>query len=63
MNNSESYQMLHTLQHHLGVRLYEVDKSLEVVLTFKTKDGKVHQVCNTFVGNRNDFRVAEGKQT
>jgi hypothetical protein len=53
--------MLHTLRHHLGVRLYEVDKSLEVVLTFKTKDGKVHQVCNTFVGNRNDFRIAEGK--
>ena len=48
MTNDDSYAMLHALRKHLNLKVYKTDKTLEIVLTFKTNDGKVQQVCNSF---------------
>lgn len=48
MTNDDSYAMLHALRKYLNLKVYKTDKTLEIVLTFKTNDGKVHQVCNSF---------------
>jgi hypothetical protein len=49
MVQSESYQMMEALRKHLMLSAYEVNGKIEIVLKFKTVDGKVHQICNTFV--------------
>jgi hypothetical protein len=49
MTNDESYRMMEALRRHLLVSLYDFDNKIEVVLKFKTADGKVHQLCNSFV--------------
>jgi hypothetical protein len=56
MINDDSYKMMDAMRKHLGINVYETDKTLEIVLTFKTTDGKVHQVCNSFKEKKNDFR-------
>ena len=38
---------MYALRNHLGVRVYEVNGEPEVAITFRTVDGKVHQVCNS----------------
>lgn len=48
MTTDDSYKMLEALRKHLGINVYTTDKTLEIVLTFKTGDGKVHQLCNSF---------------
>ena len=49
------------MRRHLGVNVYETDKTLEIVLTFKTTDGKVHQVCNSFKEKKDDCRSTQRK--
>lgn len=49
MSNNESYQMMEALRRYLKVSLYDFDNKIEVVLKFKTEDGKLHQLCNSFV--------------
>jgi hypothetical protein len=56
MINDDSYKMMDAMRKHLGINVYETDKTLEIVLTFKTTDGKVHQVCNSFKEKKNDYR-------
>ena len=41
--------MMEALRRHLRVNVYRVDDMLEVVIKFKTEDGKLHQLCNSFV--------------
>jgi hypothetical protein len=41
--------MMEALRKHLMLSAYEVNGKIEIVLKFKTVDGKVHQICNTFV--------------
>jgi hypothetical protein len=53
MTNDDSYAMLNALRKHLNLKVYKTDKTLEIVLTFKTNDGKVHQVCNSYKENLN----------
>jgi hypothetical protein len=56
VTNDDSYKMMEALRRHLGINVYETDKTLEIVLTFKTSDGKVHQVCNSFRENKNGIK-------
>ena len=49
MINDDSYLMMKALRRYLQICVYENDKSIEVVLKFKTEDGKLHQLCNSFV--------------
>jgi hypothetical protein len=49
MVQSDSYLMMEALRKHLMLSAYEVNGKIEIVLKFKTVDGKVHQICNTFV--------------
>jgi hypothetical protein len=49
MTNSETYRMMQALRKHLFISVYDFDNKLEVVLKFKTGDGKVHQVCHSFM--------------
>ena len=49
------------MRRHLGINVYETDNTLEIVLTFKTTDGKVHQVCNSFKEKKDDFRSTKRK--
>ena len=49
MTNADSYRMMEALKTHLKVNVYEVNNMYEVVLSFRTVDGKVHQVCNSYV--------------
>jgi hypothetical protein len=53
MTNDDSYRMMEALRKHLNLNVYETSKTTEIVLTFKTNDGKVHQVCNSFKENTN----------
>ena len=48
MTNEQSYAMMEALRKHLTMNVYETDKTTEIVLSFKTGDGKVHQLCNSF---------------
>lgn len=47
MINSDSYRMMEALRKHLRVKVYETSNTVEVVLQFKTEDGKLHQLCNS----------------
>lgn len=49
MTNDESYRMMEALRRYLRIKVYETEKTAEVVLLFKTEDGKVHQLCNSFM--------------
>lgn len=53
MTNDDSYKMMEAMRKHLGINVYETGKTTEIVLTFKTNDGKVHQLCNSFKENKN----------
>lgn len=48
VTNEQSYAMMEALRKHLSINVYETDKTTEIVLSFKTGDGKVHQLCNSF---------------
>jgi hypothetical protein len=61
MINDDSYKMMDAMRRHLGINVYETDNTLEIVLTFKTTDGKVHQVCNSFKEKKDDFRSTKRK--
>jgi hypothetical protein len=47
MTNEESYKMMEAMRRYLRLKVYETDKSTEVVLLFCTEDGRVHQLCNS----------------
>jgi hypothetical protein len=49
MTNNDSYSMMEALRRYLRVKVYDTDKSIEIVLQFRTEDGKVHQLCNSFM--------------
>jgi hypothetical protein len=49
MTNGETYRMMTALRKHLALSVYKFDNTIEVVLKFKTGDGKVHQLCHSFV--------------
>lgn len=61
MINDDSYKMMDAMRKHLGINVYETDKTLEIVLTFKTTDGKVHQVCNSFKEKKDEFKSTQRK--
>lgn len=61
MTNDDSYKMMEAMRRHLGVNVYETDKTLEIVLTFRTNDGKVHQVCNSFKEKKDEFKSTQRK--
>lgn len=61
MTNDDSYKMMNAMRKHLGVNVYETDKTLEIVLTFRTNDGKVHQLCNSFKERANDYQSNQRK--
>ena len=48
MTNEQTYAMMEALRKHLAINVYETEKTTEIVLQFKTGDGKVHQLCNSF---------------
>jgi hypothetical protein len=48
MTNDDSYRMMDALRRYLKLKVYETEKTLEIVLQFKTEDGKIHQICNSF---------------
>tara|TARA_R110000868_G_scaffold61141_2_gene185932 strand:+ start:760 stop:921 length:162 start_codon:yes stop_codon:yes gene_type:complete len=48
MTNDDSYKMMIALRRYLSIKVYETEKVTEVVLLFRTEDGKVHQLCNSF---------------
>lgn len=48
MTNSDSYRMMEGLRNHLNINVYEVKGSVEIVISFRTVDGKVHQICNSY---------------
>jgi hypothetical protein len=52
-SNEESYRMMEALRRYLKLKVYETDKTVEIVLQFKTEDGKMHQVCNSFMEKSN----------
>jgi hypothetical protein len=47
MTNSDSYAMMEALRKYLKLKVYETSNTLEVVLQFKTEDGKLHQLCSS----------------
>jgi hypothetical protein len=49
------------MRRHMGLNVYETDKTLEIVLTFKTTDGKVHQICNSFKEKKDDYQSNQRK--
>ena len=53
MTNDDSYRMMEALRKYMKIKTYETDKTLEIVLQFKTEDGKVHQLCNSFMEKSN----------
>ena len=61
MINDDRYKMMDAMRKHLGVNVYETDNALEIVLTFKTTDGKVHQICNSFKEKKNDYQSNQRK--
>jgi len=48
MTNEESYRMMEALRRYLHIKVYETNKTTEIVLLFKTEDGRMHQLCNSF---------------
>jgi hypothetical protein len=61
MTNDDSYKMMNAMRRHMGLNVYETDKTLEIVLTFKTTDGKVHQICNSFKEKKDDYQSNQRK--
>lgn len=61
MTNDDSYKMMQAMRQHLGIKVYETDNTTEIVLTFKTNDGKVHQLCNSFKEKTNDYQSNQRK--
>jgi len=51
--NEESYRMMEALRRYMRLKVYETEKTVEIVLQFKTEDGKMHQVCNSFMERHN----------
>lgn len=51
--NEESYRMMEALRRYVRLKVYETDKTVEIVLQFRTEDGKMHQVCNSFMERHN----------
>ena len=49
MTNDDSYKMMEALRRYMRIKVYETDKTVEIVLQFKTEDGKLHQICNSFM--------------
>jgi hypothetical protein len=47
MTNSDSYAMMEALRKYLKIKVYETSNTFEVVLQFKTEDGKLHQLCSS----------------
>lgn len=48
MTNDDSYKMMQALRRYLRMKVYNNGSDVEVVLSFKTEDGKVHQLCNSY---------------
>lgn len=48
MTNEDSYRMMQALRRYLHLKVYNNGKGVEVVLSFKTEDGKLHQLCNSY---------------
>jgi hypothetical protein len=53
MTNDESYKMMEALRRYMRIKVYETDKTVEIVLQFKTEDGRIHQLCNSFMEKSN----------
>ena len=53
MTNDDSYKMMEALRRYMRIKVYETDKTVEIVLQFKTEDGRVHQLCNSFMEKSN----------
>jgi len=49
MTNDDSYKMMEALRRYLRLKVYETNKQIEIVLQFRTEDGKIHQLCNSFM--------------
>jgi hypothetical protein len=49
MTNDDSYKMMEAMRRYMRLKVYETDKTVEIVLQFKTEDGKLHQICNSFM--------------
>jgi protein-arginine kinase len=47
MTNEESYRMMMALRQHLVLQVIQNKHQLEVILKFKTVDGKLHQIANS----------------
>jgi hypothetical protein len=47
MTNEESYRMMMALRQHLVLQVIQNKHQLEVILKFKTADGKLHQIANS----------------
>jgi hypothetical protein len=58
MTNDDSYKMMQALRRYLHLKVYNNGKGVEVVLSFKTEDGKLHQLCNSYKENVNDTNNA-----
>jgi hypothetical protein len=53
MTNDDSYKMMEALRRYMRIKVYETDKTVEIVLQFKTEDGRIHQLCNSFMEKSN----------
>lgn len=53
MTNNDSYKMMEALRRYMRIKVYETDKTVEIVLQFKTEDGRIHQICNSFMEKSN----------
>jgi hypothetical protein len=53
MINDDSYKMMEALRRYMRIKVYETDKTVEIVLQFKTEDGRIHQLCNSFMEKSN----------
>lgn len=49
MTNDDSYKMMEAMRRYMRLKVYETDRTVEIVLQFKTEDGKLHQICNSFM--------------
>lgn len=58
MTNDDSYKMMQALRRYLHLKVYNNGKGVEVVLSFKTEDGKLHQLCNSYKENVNETNTA-----
>jgi len=47
MTNEESYSMMLALRNHLVLQVIQNKHQVEVLLKFKTVDGKVHQIASS----------------